>query len=193
MKRIIPLTILTGMALLLSSCATLFTGTTQSVTIDSQPQGANIVIDGQLVGTTPARVRLNRDLNAIFDDGKFIRLEKDGYAPDGYILGADIEPFSVLNMFNVFFWAVDAATGALMRYDSDYYSFQLVPYVYNPPYSSPVMGNQAQGQQAPTQRSNIAEEAEEDNYEKLMKLVDLYEDGLITKEEFEIEKAKIFN
>ena len=78
MKRILPLTILTGIALTLSSCATLFTGTTQSVTIDSQPQGANIIVDGKLVGTTPARVRLDRDLNAIFDDGKFIRLEKDG-------------------------------------------------------------------------------------------------------------------
>ena len=194
MKRILPLIILTGIALILSSCATLFTGTTQSVTIDSQPQGANIIVDGQLVGTTPARVRLDRDLNAIFDDGKFIRLEKDGYAPDGYILGADIEPFSALNMFNVFFWAVDAATGALMRYDSDYYNFMLAPYASNPPYNGPAMGNQAPANQAsPQQQSNVNDEAEEDNYEKLMKLVDLYEEGLITKEEFEIEKAKIFN
>mgnify|MGYP003702308891 CR=1 FL=1 len=195
MKRIIPLTILAVMALTFTSCATLFTGTTQSVTIDSQPQGANIVVDGQLLGTTPARVRLDRDLNAIFDDGKYIRLEKDGYVPDGYILGADIEPFCVLNMFNVFFWAVDGVTGALMRYDSDYYNFQLVPYVYNQPANSPAMGSQTYTlpPAASSQGTQQAEEdEEEDDYEKLMKLVELYEEGLITEEEFEKEKAKIF-
>lgn len=192
MKKILPLSILTGIALLLSGCATLFTGTTQSVTIDSQPQGANIIVDGQLVGTTPARVRLDRDLNAIFDDGKFIRLEKDGYVPDGYILGADIEPFSVLNMFNVFFWAVDGATGALMRYDSDYYNFLLVPYQSNPPYNGPAMSKQSTYNTQANPQSNMDEE-KEDDYEKLMKLVDLYEEGLISKEEFETEKAKIFN
>lgn len=193
MKRIFPLTILAVMALSFSSCATLFTGTTQSVTIDSQPQGANIVIDGQLVGTTPARVRLDRDLNAIFDDGKYIRLEKEGYIPDGYILGADIEPFSVLNMFNVFFWAVDGATGALMKYDSDYYNFLLVPYGNNPPYPASGLGQQGSAIQAAPMQNMQEDAEEEDNYEKLMKLVDLYEEGLITEEEFETEKAKIFN
>ncbi len=196
MKRILPFTILAVMALAFTSCATLFTGTTQSVTIDSQPQGANIVIDGQLVGTTPARVRLDRDLNAIFDDGKFIRLEKNGYIPDGYILGADIEPFSVLNMFNVFFWAVDGATGALMRYDSDYYNFLLVPYTNGQAYPpAPAMNQPAATRMSPTPQKDVqqADEAEEDNYERLMKLVDLYEEGLITEEEFETEKAKIFN
>lgn len=192
MKRILHLSILTGIVLLLSSCATLFTGTTQSVTIDSQPQGANIIVDGRLVGTTPARVRLNRDLNAIFDDGIFIRLEKDGYIPDGYILGADIEPFSVLNMFNPLFWAIDGITGALMRYDSEYYNFMLAPYSQNTPFNGPAMGNQPMTTQDPAQ-ADVDEEGEEDDYEKLMKLVDLYEEGLITKEEFETEKAKIFN
>ena len=192
MKRILPLTILAVMALTFTSCATLFTGTTQSVTIDSQPQGANIVIDGQLVGTTPARVRLERDMNAIFDDGKYIRLEKDGFMPDGYVLGADIEPFSVLNMFNVFFWAIDGATGALMRYDSDYYNFLLVPYTNSPDYSGPASGSQGGSALQTAPGSDQQELEEEDNYEKLMKLVDLYEEGLITKEEFETEKAKIF-
>ncbi len=181
------------MALLLSACATLFTGTTQSVTIDSEPQGADIIVDGQFVGTTPARVRLNRDLNAIFDDGKYIRLEKDGYIPDGYILGADIEPFSVLNTFILFFWAVDAVTGALMRYDSEYYNFMLMPYDANPGYNNQSYGY-SQAIPPYSQQYNQQETVEEvDNYEKLMKLVDLYEEGLITKEEFEIEKEKIFN
>ncbi len=193
MKKLIPLTILTGMAVLLSGCATLFTGTTQSVTIDSEPQGANIVVDGQLLGTTPARVRLNRDLNAFLDDGKYIRLEKDGFVPDGYILGADIEPYSILNTVMLFFWAIDGATGALMRYDSDYYNFLLVPYSSNPPYNGPAMGNQPATYQQVTPNNQVDREEEVDNYEKLMKLVDLYEEGLITKEEFETEKAKIFN
>ena len=167
---------LLSISLLLSGCATLFTGTTQRVTIDSTPPGAAIVIDGKYIGTTPAKVRLDRDVNAILDDGKEISLEMDGYASNGYYLGADFEPVSILNMFNVFFWAVDAATGAIMKYDSDYYNFVLMPYDQQVSY----MGV------APQQ-------AEEDDYERLMKLVELYEEGMITEEEFEQEKAKIFN
>lgn len=174
MKKIhIPLIL--GVSILFSSCATLFTGTTQRVTIDSNPPGANIVVDGKFMGTTPATVRLDRDVNAIFDDGKEIALEKDGFVRDGYYLGADIQPVSILNMFNVFFWAVDAATGAVMRYDSDYYNFMLIP--YNDPAGYTV---------APQQQTS------EDDYERLMKLVELYEEGMISEEEFETEKAKIF-
>ena len=44
------------------------------------------------------------------------------------------------------------------------------------------------------QQSQVNQDAEEevDDYEKLMKLAEMYDEGLITKEEFEKEKAKIF-
>jgi len=178
MKYIQLLAIL-AVATLMSSCATILTGTTQRVTIDSTPPGAEILVDGQIMGTTPARVRLVRDINTFIDDGKEIRLEMDGYYADMYYLGTNLEPMVILN---VFFWpgfALDAVTGAIMRYDRDYYNFRL----------QPLSGQNVQPGPVPGTDDNSGE----DDYEKLMKLVDLYEQGMITEEEFEAEKAKIFN
>jgi hypothetical protein len=172
---------------ILSSCATILTGTTQRITIDSTPPGAKIVIDGRLMGTTPAKVRLDRDVNAFINDGKDIFLEKEGFYSDGYYLGTDIEPVCILNVFMPPGFAIDAVTGALMRYDSEYYNFRLMPIE-----DSPMKPNasQYQGQTSSPSASNT-NTSDEDDYEKLMKLVDLYEDGLITEEEFEAQKAKI--
>ncbi|MEX2370044.1 MAG: SHOCT domain-containing protein [Bacteroidales bacterium] len=176
MKYCTLLTILV-VAFFFSSCATILTGTTQRVTIDSTPRGADIIVDGRMMGTTPARVRLNRDINAFMDDGKEIELLLQGYYPEGYFLGTDIEPSVILNMCP-FGFALDAVTGAIMKYDSDYYNFRMVP-LDQAPVSSTVP-------------PPINQVSEEDDYERLMKLVDLYEEGLITEEEFEAEKAKIF-
>jgi hypothetical protein len=148
------------------------------VTIDSTPPGADIIVDGRIMGTTPAKIRLDRELNAFIDDGKDIRLEKDGYVPDGYYLGTDIEPVTILNVLCPIGFALDAVTGAVMKYDSDYYNFRLYPLEGSPAaYNSPVPPS---------------ETSEEDDYEKLMKLVELYEEGMISEEEFEQEKARIF-
>jgi hypothetical protein len=189
----------------MSSCATILTGTTQRVTIDSTPQGADIIVDGRMMGTTPAKVRLDRDLNAFIENAKDIRLELNGYYPDGYYLGTDIEPVVILNVFCPLGFALDAVTGAIMKYDNDYYNFRMVPVdpasgpMQSPSPSSvqPVAPSTAQqsGPQPPESMEAdeiSAEEGAPDDYEKLMKLVELYEDGLITEEEFEAEKAKLF-
>lgn len=181
MKPILHLISIFILAATLAGCATVLTGTTQRVTIDSTPQGADIIIDGYMMGTTPARLRLDRDVNAIIDGGKDIRLELDGYYADGYFLDADIEPTTILNVLFPFGFALDAVSGAIMKYDSEYYNISLVP------------ERPAQGNPGPANQVSADDEAEADNYEKLMKLVELYEAGMITEEEFETEKAKIFN
>ncbi|MDF1571401.1 MAG: SHOCT domain-containing protein [Bacteroidales bacterium] len=191
-------------AAFMSSCATILTGTTQRITIDSTPQGADIIVDGRMMGTTPAKVRLDRDLNTFIDDAKDIRLELDGFYPDGYYLGTDIEPVVILNVFCPIGFALDAVTGAIMRYDNDYYNFRMVPVdpaagPVQPPLPSsvqPVASASTQQSLPSASDESAADEtnAEEgpDDYEKLMNLVELYEDGVITEEEFETEKAKIF-
>jgi hypothetical protein len=171
--KYLRLLIIIAAASVVSSCATILTGTTQRVTVDSTPPGAGIIIDGYYMGNTPARLRLDRDVNALIENGKDIQLELAGYYPDGYFLGTDIEPTTILNVLFPFGFALDAVSGALMKYDSEYYHFNLVPLVEQDPVS--------------------ADEAKEiDNYEKLMKLVELYEAGMLTEEEFEAEKAKLF-
>ncbi|MEM7738936.1 MAG: PEGA domain-containing protein [Deinococcota bacterium] len=46
------------MSLLLSSCATIFKGGEQNIAFNSNPQGAEILIDGEPFGTTPQIIRL---------------------------------------------------------------------------------------------------------------------------------------
>ena len=46
------------LVLSLTSCATLFKGTTEEVNFGSNPTGAEVWVDGKLMGTTPINFRL---------------------------------------------------------------------------------------------------------------------------------------
>jgi hypothetical protein len=56
--RAVLLGLLLFASLVLTGCATVFKGGEQSVPINSNPQGAEIIIDGISYGTTPQIVRL---------------------------------------------------------------------------------------------------------------------------------------
>jgi hypothetical protein len=159
-----------GLIVLNSSCATLFTGTRQNVSIDSNPQGADIIIDGQKMGTTPAKIKVDRELDALLYGGKKIQFELEGYKKLGYELDARLNTVSIINFFNPLFWGIDIATGAITKYDN-YYNFQLRPLEFND--------------------TRSITESKMEKYEKLVQLKKLLEDGVITQEEFEKEKAKI--
>ncbi len=170
MKSTVTFIILLAALMLTTGCATLFSGTTQQVTIESDPPGAQIVIDGKIEGNTPGKVKLHRELNDLVNGGKNIELVLPGYYRDGYFLQANLNSTAIINLFNIFFWGVDAATGAITKYDK-YTNFMLMP----------VSGK--------TNNSNS--ELSEDKYEKLNKLKKLLDDGAITLEEYEKEKLII--
>lgn len=169
MRAIINISIL-GFSILFTSCATLFTGSTQRVYIDSNPKGAEIIIDGQKQGKTPANVKVDRELDALMDGGKAIQLKLDGYKNNGYELDAELNPVAIINLFNILFWGIDAVTGAITKYDN-HYNFEMIPIEDN--VSVPKKTNSG------------------DKYEKLTKLKKLLDDGVITQEEYDKEKAKI--
>ena len=169
MRAIINISIL-GFSILFTSCATLFTGSTQRVYIDSNPKGAEIIIDGQKQGKTPANVKVDRELDALMDGGKAIQLKLDGYKNNGYELDAELHPVAIINLFNILFWGIDAVTGAITKYDN-HYNFEMIPIEDN--VSVPKKTNSG------------------DKYEKLTKLKKLLDDGVITQEEYDKEKAKI--
>lgn len=60
---------------LATGCGTLVYGTHEKIPVDSDPPGANVILDGESVGTTPLTVKLTRKEN------HQIRIEKDGYVP----------------------------------------------------------------------------------------------------------------
>ena len=58
MKRAI-LTAFSGLILLLSGCATLFSSQPQAVPVSSQPAGAEVFVNGELMGRTPVTLTLD--------------------------------------------------------------------------------------------------------------------------------------
>ena len=123
---------LTGSALL-SACATIVTGTTQTIKVDSNPQGARIFTaektteNGKLIyankteaGVTPGTVAIPRKDGAVL-------LEKDGYEPTevplnrrmaGWVWG-DIVLLSLLST------SIDTSTGAAKEYDPGEYLVEM--------------------------------------------------------------------
>lgn len=110
---------LLGVLLLSSSgCATLFSGSKESVSINSDPSGATILIDGIEMGRTPATLHVRRaGLGS-----KTVTLRMPGYQDRSFVLQST---FNAVSLVNVFFWPgfiVDALTGSITKYDPKTYT-----------------------------------------------------------------------
>ena len=100
---------------LVSGCATIFSGKTQNVTINSFPAGATVKVSGRVVGKTPIILALNRK----------------GYSPITLELaGYEKAYVPVRKGFNNMFWAnilfiygssTDVTTGATGEYEPSSY------------------------------------------------------------------------
>ena len=105
---------------LMTSCATIFTGTKDVIRFDSDPQGAKIYIDGLEVCKTPCSTQVKRSLS---DELAEIRLK--GYETRVIKLDREFNVVSVINLGSLLGWAIDVATGALMKYDKKGYEIKL--------------------------------------------------------------------
>ncbi|MEJ5263754.1 MAG: PEGA domain-containing protein [Bacteroidales bacterium] len=108
--------------LFMTSCATLFTGTKQTVQINSKPSGAKVQVDGIDRGTTPIAVKLKKGYN-----GQVVTLKLDGFETKTFQPETGFNEVAVLNFFNILFWGIDAASGALWKYDPKFYEIELEP------------------------------------------------------------------
>jgi hypothetical protein len=106
--------------LLFSSCATIFTGSRQSVTFDSNVPETRVSIHGIEEGNTPVLVNLKKGFY-----GKLVTFEKEGYETKTIELHPVFNPVAILNLTFIVGWAIDAATGAMMKYDRIYYKVTL--------------------------------------------------------------------
>jgi hypothetical protein len=112
---------LVAFAAFCTSCATLFTGTNDNIHFSSEPQGASVVIDGIVVGQTPATITVRRPgLN-----DQQVTLRMDGYDPMTFTLSKSFNTVAILNLASPIHWAIDVVTGAVMRYDRSSYSVDL--------------------------------------------------------------------
>jgi hypothetical protein len=101
------------------SCATLFTGTKDTVYIQSQPTGAKIEINGMEVGTTPTSLQLKRKDNPV------ILLKKEGYHNKMFSPTKAFNNVAIVNLGNLLGWVIDVSTGAINVYDKKTYDIKL--------------------------------------------------------------------
>ena len=79
-----------------------------------------VQVDGIDRGETPLALTLQKG-----NDGQVIRLEKDGYQARTFQAQTTFNGVAVLNLFNLLFWGIDAATGALWKYEPRTYMMRL--------------------------------------------------------------------
>lgn len=93
---------------LTTGCATIIKGTTQGIPISSDPAGADILIDGMLVGTTPADIEVKRKRDHL------VVIEKKNYAPKSIAIVKNVGGAVWGNILagGLIGWGVDAASGA---------------------------------------------------------------------------------
>jgi len=69
MRKYISLTLLFSF-LWYYGCATIFEGTKESISLNSEPNQASVYINGFKEGTTPAAIRLEKGKEYIIESGK---------------------------------------------------------------------------------------------------------------------------
>ncbi|MDN3585496.1 PEGA domain-containing protein [Pedobacter aquatilis] len=121
MKRIFIIFAISA-TLMLSSCATVFTGTKQTVNFKTDPPAADIEVDGAKVGVTPMDVTLKKGFT-----GQTVSFKLAGYETKTFQPTTTFNPVTVLNVIGLLGFPIDAATGAMMKYDPKVYEFKLEP------------------------------------------------------------------
>lgn len=101
-----------------SGCATITTGTTQAITVDSEPQQASCVLtrEGQELGavTTPGPVTVKRNASTLH-----VTCRKEGYEDGRVIMNSRYESATMGNVLlgGIIGSMVDASSGANTRYE----------------------------------------------------------------------------
>ncbi len=107
-------------SLLLSSCATIFTGTKDRISFKTNVPGATVYINGIEQCKTPCSTRVKRELG-----DTDVEIKLDGYETRIIQLDKDFNVVSVLNLGNLLGWGIDALSGAVMKYDRKAYDIEL--------------------------------------------------------------------
>ena len=116
MKKILLLSAV-GVSLVLGS-ATLISGTTQSVSFNSEPEGATVFIDGAKKCQTPCTLSLKRGSN------ESVTFKKNGYKSQILPLESSYNGVALLSIFWDFS-TTDLISGAASEYSPNQYFVEL--------------------------------------------------------------------
>lgn len=108
-----------------AGCATIFTGTSDTLKFDSNVPGVHLSIDGRVQGELPLTVDVSRN----FVGGKkFIaRFEKEGYETQEFPLAQQFNAVAILDLSSpLTSGGVDVLTGALFKFSPREYHVQML-------------------------------------------------------------------
>lgn len=106
MKKLLLLSIL-----VLTGCGTLFSGTTQDISFDSNVKDVAVYVDGAFVCRTPCIYPAERASGNMTIVGK-----KKGYSDVGISVKTKLNPVAIGNLIFVYSWTTDLVDGAAWKY-----------------------------------------------------------------------------
>ncbi|HXH75807.1 MAG TPA: PEGA domain-containing protein [Bacteriovoracaceae bacterium] len=104
-----------------SGCGSLFSGTSETVNINSNPEKAKVMINGGYMGLTPLTLSLSRDKDYN------ILVKKEGYEEASAVLSRKFNAVALLNTIGLLCWVVDFVTGGLWKFDRNNVGVELEP------------------------------------------------------------------
>lgn len=119
-KLLLSLATLGVLALFSTSCATIFTGTSDQVTFESNPSGATVFVDGVELCITPCKERVDRSVN-----DQEVEFVLDGYKTKVIELDKEFNVISIINLGSPLGWVVDLITGSVRKCKKKYYRVDL--------------------------------------------------------------------
>ncbi len=112
-----------GLALHLSACASIVTGSHQEVTFNSNPDEATVTVNGRTIGKTPITTSLKKE------SGQALVFEREGYTPLTMQLETHLNPWFWGNIIfgGLIGSTTDGLSGAVYEYSPNQYMVTLQP------------------------------------------------------------------
>ena len=104
-------------------CATVMSGRTETVVIDTEPAGADIYLNGQWLGQSPLTAPIPRTADTL-------QIRKPGFRPHAHTLIRILNPWSWANIpFGAVLpgFMVDYASGSINTFQQDHFRIRLRP------------------------------------------------------------------
>lgn len=122
MRNKLSIVLLSAMVLSTTSCATIFTGTTDKVSFNSNPEGAKVIHKGVEKCTTPCVAPISRGLGK-----QTVTFEKEGFDNKEVKLTKTFNPVTLVNILlgGAIGIGIDLATGSFIKFSPKEYSVEL--------------------------------------------------------------------
>ena len=115
-------------AVSIAGCGTIIQGEGQTLHFTSEPSGAKVIVDENLVGTTPVSIVLKGKGNV------YVTFEKEGYYAQGWSLSTETNAVSIIGnallggiLLGPLFTLTDGSNGALYKFEPNSYYVSLQP------------------------------------------------------------------